>query len=78
MSTLTVAAELASRLTALKQPTEICDPDGKVIGVFTPQVGEGIWTSADLEEAERIAATEKEGFTLEQVMEHLRSLEKQA
>ena len=69
MSAVTIPAELAALLSQLTKPTALRDARGNCMGVFHPLF--------DLEEAERIAATEREGYTLEQVMEHLRSLEKQ-
>jgi len=78
MNAITLSPELTLQLAAIQDPTEIRSPQGQLLGVFTPCVpsAKGAWSAADLKEAERIAATEKEGYTIEQVLEHLRSLEK--
>jgi hypothetical protein len=68
MSAVTIPPELAALLSKLTKPTALRDAQGNCVGVFHPLF--------DLEEAEQIAATEQEGYTLQQVMEHLRSLEK--
>jgi hypothetical protein len=73
---------MVSLLSQLKQATELRDAQGKCIGIFKPLVIdderlEKLKSLFDLEEAERIAATEREGYSWEEVKEHLRLLEKQ-
>jgi len=77
MSSVTIGQDLASTLGQLIERTEIRDAQGKLLGIFTPQAHQKKLESLfDLEEAERIAATDKENYSFEQVKEHLRSLEK--
>src|SRR5438552_839228 len=77
MSTFTIAAEVASALGQLKERTEIRDSQGKILGVFTPQAHkERLESLFTLEEAERIASTDSENYSLEQVKAYLGSLEK--
>jgi hypothetical protein len=77
MSSVTIGQDLASTLGQLMERTEIRDSQGNLLGIFTPQAHQKKLESLfDLEEAERIAATDKENYSLEQVKEHLRSLEK--
>jgi hypothetical protein len=81
MSILTVPAETASQLSALTETTAICSPDGKVLGVFTPQPAgaDGVWTRADLEEAEQALAEERDAARpLEEIWRELRSRERSA
>jgi hypothetical protein len=66
MSNFTVPPEFVALLTQLKQPTEFRDSQGTVLGVFTPKAEseeerfERIKALFDLEEAERILATERD------------------
>jgi hypothetical protein len=77
MSSITIGQELAPTLARLSERTEIRDSQGNVLGIFTPKARKEVLESLfDLEEAERIAATDKENYSLEQVKEYLGSLEK--
>ena len=81
MSSVTVPPEVASLLGQLTEATELCDAQGNCIGIFKPHFAdarfERLKSLFDLEEAERIAATERQDYSLEEVKEYLRSLEKQ-
>lgn len=83
MSHLIADEPLLSQLRGVVEPVEIRDPGGKVLGHYTPVLSEEddeLYRQAaalfDPEEMERIAATETQGYTFDQVMEHLRSLDK--
>ena len=81
MKQLTVPAELSVFVDPLKQPLEIRDGDGPVLGVLTPnvivpeEVSSG-WTEADLQEAERIVASNPKGLPLHEVWERIRELDR--
>ncbi|HBI42521.1 MAG TPA: hypothetical protein DDY78_06640 [Planctomycetales bacterium] len=82
MNHMTADQPLLDRLAGVMGPVEIRDADGKVLGRYTPvfadekEVHERAAKYFDLAEAERIAATEREGYSIEEVMQHLHSLEK--
>jgi hypothetical protein len=82
MSSVTIPKEIVSVLTQLKEATELHDAQGNCIGIFKPlQIDderlEKLKSLFDLEEAERIAAAERQGYSWEEVKEHLRTLGKQ-
>ena len=61
MPTVTATPDVVSFPDELREATEIRDVKGKVLGVFTPRsvTGEdGLWTTADLREAEHVLAAE--------------------
>jgi hypothetical protein len=80
MSSYAVPPEIAVLLGQFKERTELRDPAGKLIGVFTPQVeteaarGERFNAPFDLEEAERIWEEERHlpGYTLEEIWRELK------
>jgi hypothetical protein len=83
MNYLTADESMLARLRGIVEPVEIRDPAGKLLGRYTPVLTpeeEAAYARAaelfDLEELDRIAATDKGAYTIEQVLEHLRSLEK--
>jgi len=74
---------MLTRLRGIMEPVEIRDATGKVLGHYTPLVSpetlelcEKAKALFDWEEAERVARTEHDGYTIEEVLQHLRSLEK--
>ena len=82
MNYLTADDTMLDWLRGIVEPVEIRDPDGKVLGHYAPILSrkqEALYARAaelfDLEEMERIAATEHSGCTFAEEMEHLRSLE---
>src|SRR5262249_45060569 len=82
MNYLTADESMLARLSGRVEPVEIRDPNGRVMGQYTPFVSaelaalyEKAKTLFDLEEAERVAATEREGATIDEVMRRLQSLE---
>jgi len=83
MVILTADGPLQNLLHGVKEPAEVRDKSGKVLGHYTPVLTpeEAAWYEKmkklfDLEEADRVLQTEKDkGFTFEEVMEHLKSLE---
>ena len=85
MSHLTVTEPLLARLRGMLQPVEFRDPEGNVLGHYTPAVApevremyeraKGLF---DLEEAERILATEKDkGRPLQEILHELEAMSKQ-
>ena len=82
MSSLTLPPEVISLLAQRQEATELRDARGNCIGVFEPrnvdaQERERLRSLFDLEEAERVAATKQGGYSLQEVKEYLRSLEKE-
>jgi hypothetical protein len=82
MNYLTADDLLLQRLQGIVDPVEIRDPSGKLLGHYTPVLSpeeEEAYARAaqlvDLEEMKRLAETEQQGYSIEQVKEHLRSLE---
>jgi hypothetical protein len=66
MSRITLDPALLAHLINIKEPVEICDPDGKVVGKFTPAPREGPleWGRPQLPEEElRRRDSRKEGRT---------------
>jgi hypothetical protein len=82
MSHLIADPELLNRLRAIREPVEFRDPNGNVLGRYTPAVPPvtpeeyARWEKLfDLEEAERVLATERgQGRPHEEVMRELKSL----
>jgi len=76
MGAITATAEVVSILRPLKETTEIRDAQGQVLGVFTPQTvaeEERLKLMFDLEEAERVLATERDaGQPLQEIWRDLR------
>jgi hypothetical protein len=70
-------------LAEVREKTEIRDPNGKLLGSFEPHVEteaemyERLMKRLDPEKTRlrRLEAEKGQGYTIEQVMEHLRSLE---
>lgn len=82
MTVVTVTQEIKAVFDQLKEVTELYDKDGNFLGLFTPyqlaqnEMVERAGEEFDLEQAERQLATRQKCFTTEQVLEHLKSLEK--
>ena len=81
MATITANAEVISVLGPMKEVTEINDGQGNPLGVFTPasvieeQLYDRLEEMFDIDELRRLEAEEKGGYTIDQVMQHLKSLE---
>ena len=83
MTIVTADQALLQRLTGIVEPVEIRDADGNVMGTYTPALSpeeqEAYRQAAELFDHDEIDRIENEPgpvFTIEQVMEHLDSLEK--
>ena len=80
MNSIVITPDLLVELAPLKETTTIKDPNGKVIGTYTPVSQseaidyERVKSLFDLEQAERDFATQQPVYTTEQVLEHLKSL----
>jgi hypothetical protein len=81
MTVITANQELQHALAGLREKTEVRDASGNLLGYFTPrQVEEELLyryaeETFDPDEIRRLLSTQTSGFRIEQVMEHLRSLE---
>ena len=82
MNRLTADDNLQRSLDELEGLTEIRDPQGKVIGYFTPAAGDktaAIYSQAaahfDANEMKRRKESGETGLTTAEVLDHLKSLE---
>jgi hypothetical protein len=79
MSYLTADASLQALLCGVKETVEIRDTSGKILGHYTPAPSPEEAARAraanlfDLAEAERVAATERDGAPLEEILRRLQS-----
>jgi len=71
MLEIILTQEQAAIVASAMQPVQIRDPSGNILGVIDPP-----WSEADIEDALRRRASNEPGFSFQQVMEHLRSLER--
>lgn len=81
MATLTADGNLQSALSQIKERTVIQGADGRLLGLFTP-AGQHLTPLTleaaalfDPDELERRKQSKERGYTIDEVMEHLRSLE---
>jgi hypothetical protein len=76
MTKLTLNAAATAQLDALHEPTEICDPKGKTLGVFHPATnGNGAkphsqYSREELEELRK----DRSGCTLEEIWQRLETM----
>ena len=82
MSVVTADRSLQNLFATLKEKTEVRDDSGNLLGFLTPtevelellyQHAEAVF---DPDETERLLQEQTEGYSIEQVMAHLQSLEK--
>jgi hypothetical protein len=72
MRRLTIDAELPQKLARLLESAQICDADGNVLGVYTPDLSKYDLEPPFSEEELRAAAEDKSaGRTLDQIMAEL-------
>jgi hypothetical protein len=71
MPEIVLTEEQAKVVLSSLKPILVKDSKGNFLGTLPP-----IWTEEDVAEAKRRLATETTWYTTEQVMAHLRSLEK--
>ncbi len=79
MTQIILDAGVSSKLSELGRPVELCDPSGRVLGRFVPLIDLSQWeqVSPDVSEEElKRREQSTEWYSLEEVMEHLKSLEK--
>jgi hypothetical protein len=80
MLRITLDADMASRLLALNLEVELCDPSGRLLGRFVPLVDPAQWEplEPDVSEEELHRREQStEWYTAEEVLAHLKHLEKQ-
>jgi hypothetical protein len=80
MTRITVDAELRSKLHNLAEPLELYDPSGKLLARVTPALSPSEWEPLEppfTEEELRRSEQSEKWFTTEEVLAHLKSLEKQ-
>jgi hypothetical protein len=70
---------LQSKLRNLTEPLELCDPAGRVLGRFVPEIdlsGYEPWEPEfSEEELQRDEQSDEKRYTTEEVLAHLKSLE---
>jgi hypothetical protein len=72
MNQLVLTDEQAKVVATALKPVSVVDSRGNVLGTIDP-----LWTEADVAEAKRRLASDEARYTTAQVLEHLRSLEKE-
>jgi hypothetical protein len=81
MSRITLDAAVIARLSDLTSPVEICDGDGKVIGVFRPKLDPAKYGPLEpqisAEEIQRRAESKERRYSTAEVLEHLKRLEQE-
>jgi len=78
MTQIILDTALASRLHAMGQPVELCDPSGRVVGRFVPLIDLSQWqpVTPDITEEElqqRLQSPEKR-YTTQEVLAYLERL----
>lgn len=68
--------EQAKAIIAAKDQVEVCDENGRVLGVIDRAIPPARFSEEEIARAKRNLATPGPRYTTEQVLEHLRSLEK--
>jgi len=79
MSQITLDSSLAAKRQSLREVVEFCDPSGHVLGCFVPATDLACWEPAGPEATEEELQRREqsnEWYTTEQVLEHLKNLEK--
>ena len=79
MTQITLDEALAGKLHGLNEIVQLCDPGGRVLGWFSPLVDMSEWEpvspGASEEELDRRAKS-NEWYTTEEVLSHLKKLDK--
>lgn len=78
MNSVVIPSEVQAILGTLTEVTELRDTAGNLVGIFTPGkylTSPGFRTVHDLQEVERIAATQHTGRTLPEIFRDLQSQE---
>jgi hypothetical protein len=79
MTQIILDASVSGQLHNLSQPVELCDPSGRVLGKFVPRIDMSEWepVSPDVSEEELDRREQSEDwYTTDQVLAHIKSLEK--
>jgi hypothetical protein len=78
MNQIILDASLASKLSAVGQVVELCDPSGKVLGRFVPLIDMSQWepVSPDIseEELDRRSQSNERTYTTAEVLAYLEKL----
>jgi hypothetical protein len=78
MTQILLDASSVSMLTSVTQPVELCDPAGRVLGKFVPNIDPSEWEVVGPEASEeelKQREQSKEWYTTDEVLAHLKSLE---
>lgn len=75
MTQIILAPSVSSQMNGLTNPVGLCDPSGRVLGRFVPQIdmSEGEPLSPDIseEELDRRAKSKEKHYTTAEVLNHL-------
>lgn len=78
MTQIILDASMSSRLHALGQTVELCDPSGQVLGRFVPLIDLSVWEAlspeASEEELDQRAKSKEKRYTTAEVRAHLENL----
>ena len=78
MTQIPIDQELASKLSGLGGPVQLCDPSGQVLGLFSPQNDMSEWEpvtpEASDEELDRRERSNEKRYTTSEVLDHLKNL----
>jgi hypothetical protein len=72
MLQIVLTDEQAKVVASSRQPVQVCDARGNILGHIEP-----MWTEADIAEAERRLKSDERRYTTSEVLEFLGSLEKE-
>jgi len=79
MTRITLDVALSGKLHGIYQPVELCDPSGRVLGQFIPEVDPSEWEvvgpEPSEEELDRLEKSNEKRYTTEEVLAYLKSLE---
>lgn len=80
MIQVTLDSEQSNKLRDAQEFVELCDPAGVVIGQFVPRFDPTKWEivgdQLSDEELDRLANSDQKRYTTEEVLAHLRNLER--
>lgn len=71
MANLILDREQTKLVTRARKRVQVCDSQGKVLGIMVP-----VFNEQEIEEAERLLFSEKDWHTTREVREHLHGLGK--
>jgi hypothetical protein len=71
MPQIMLTEEQAKQVAEAREPIQVCDARGNVLGYVSP-----LWTEEEIADARRRLASDEPRYTTAQMLDHLRSLER--